>query len=77
MNQERNLGKIPNVSKVIVIYTPLSNHEITGPGLAGLFEYVCGLSLNSIVTKYICSLLRIFKIARQTLRSHDLITEYK
>ena len=55
MNQERNLGKIPNVTKVIVIYIPLSNQEITGLGLAGFFEYVCGLSPNSINKIYLFS----------------------
>ena len=29
------------------------------------------------VTKYICPLLRLFKIAGQIQRSRDLITEYK
>ena len=37
-------------------------------GLVGLFEYVCALSQNrsNYLTKYICSVLRIFKIERQT-----------
>ena len=43
--------------KVITIYIPLLNHEITG-GLAGLFKYVCAL-LKIEVTKYIYFLLRI------------------
>ena len=34
--------------------------------------------LKKEVAKYICSLLRIFKIAHQTTQqSHDLIAEYK
>ena len=33
--------------------------------------------LKKEVAKYICSLLRIFKIARQTQQSRDLIKEYK
>ena len=47
---------------VIVICIPLLNHEM-----------FCTISKQ----KYICSFLRIFKIAGQTQRSHDLIMEYK
>ena len=33
--------------------------------------------LKAEVVKYICSLLRIFKIACQTQQSHDFKTEHK
>ena len=55
--------------KVIVICIP------TSLGLAGLFEFVRALSQNRSIVKYICSILRIFKIAHQTQQSQDLTTE--
>ena len=65
------------VTKVMVIWIPLLNHRITGiGGLTYLNMSVHYLKIE--VAKYICSLLKIFKIAHQTTQqSHDLITEYK
>ena len=54
------------------------NHEITDRVWQASFKCVCALSQKE-VAKYICicSLLRIFKIPRQTQQSCDLITQYK
>ena len=50
--------------KDIYLYIPLLNHVITGFGFAYLNICICALSQNRSTAKYICSLLRIFKIAQ-------------
>ena len=65
-----------SLTKVIVICMLLLNHEITGlcgPFWIGMSVRVHYLKIE--VTKYIFSLLRIFKIAQQNQGSCDLIAE--
>ena len=71
-DEQREQGNISNGLREDIYYF------ITGTlGLAGLFEYMSVPYLKTEVAKYICSLLRIFKIACQTKWSRDLIMEYK